>query len=82
METTNLKRQSSISFSETGMDSVKLSVQRQVPFLTDPFPDLDSVFPVSTEIMYTKSLSHPFGTWIFQIYHNPKKKKTPKLNNS
>lgn len=66
MPTTNLMMYSSVSFealtSGIQIESEKVSVHRQVPFLADAFPDLAIVFPVPAVISDRESLSHPFGT--------------------
>lgn len=74
MATTSLNKHSSIT-SELSprtiqIDSEKASAHRQFPFRTDALLDLVMVLPVSTEMIDTKSLSHPFGTFKNSIIQN------------
>lgn len=55
------------------MDCDHVSVHLQLPFRTEAFPDLLTVFPVSIEIRETESLSHPFGTWGKQTHRKSDK---------
>lgn len=71
MATTNLKRHSSGALAQSSrenqIDSNQVSTHWQFPFLAGALLDFAICFPVSTEMMVTQSLSHPFGTCCDQI---------------